>query len=108
LLETDTAGDPMTGLRWMRKTTANVAAQLARLDIAVSPRTVARLLRKLKFSLRVNRKKLGAQHPDRDQQFRHIATLRRRFGRLHDPIISVDAKKRELAWISTTVIDLRF
>jgi hypothetical protein len=96
LLETDTAGDPMTGLRWMRKTTANVAAQLARLGIAVSARTVARLLRKLKFSLRVNRKKLGTQHPDRDQQFRNIAALRRRFTRLRYPVISVDAKKREL------------
>ena len=96
LLEPDTAGDPMTGLRWMRKTTANVAAQLARLGIAVSPRTVARLLRTLQFSLRVNRKKLGARHPDRDQQFRHIAALRRRFTRLRYPIISVDAKKREL------------
>ena len=96
LLEPDTAGDPMTGLRWMRKTTANVAAQLARLGIAVSPRTVARLLRKLKFSLRVNRKKLGAKHPHRDQQFRRITALRRRFARLRYPIISVDAKKREL------------
>ena len=59
LLEHDTAGDPLTGLRWMRKTTSNVAAQLGKLGVHVSPRTVARLLRKLKFSLRVNHKKLG-------------------------------------------------
>ena len=96
LLEPDTAGDPMTGLRWMRKTTAKVAAQLTRFGIAVSPRTVARLLRKLHFSLRVNCKKLGAKHPDRDRQFRYIANLRQRFGRQRHPIISVDAKKREL------------
>ena len=80
----------------MRKTTANVAARLRIFGVRVSPRTVARLLRKLKFSLRVNQKKLGAKHSDRDQQFRWIARLRRRFVRQGDPIISVDAKKREL------------
>ena len=96
LLEHDTAGDPMTGLRWMRKTTVKVAAQLSRLGIQVSARTVARLLRKLHFSLRVNRKKLGARHPDRDRQFRYISKLRQRFRRQGNPIISVDAKKREL------------
>ncbi len=96
LLEHDTAGDPMTGLRWMRKTTANVAAQLGTLGIPVSARTVARLLHKLKFSLRVNQKKLGAPHPARDRQFRYITKLRRCFQREGNPIISVDAKKREL------------
>lgn len=80
----------------MRKTTANVASRLRKFDVHVSPRTVARLLRKLKFSLRVNQKKLGAKHPDRDRQFHRIARLRRRFVRQGDPIISVDAKKREL------------
>ena len=96
LLEHDTAGDPMTGLRWTRKTTAKVASQLGRLGIAVSARTVSRLLRKLKFSPRVNQKKLGAKHPDRDRQFGYISRLRQRFCRQGNPIISVDAKKREL------------
>lgn len=86
----------MTGLRWMRKTTSNVASQLRNVGVHVSPRTVARLLRKLNFSLRVNQKKLGAKHPDRDRQFRQIARLRQRFRQQGDPIISVDAKKREL------------
>jgi hypothetical protein len=95
-LEHDSAGDPITGLRWMRKTTANVAAQLRSFDVHVSPRTVARLLRQLKFSLRVNQKKLGAKHPDRDRQFQCIAKLRRQFVRQANPVISVDAKKREL------------
>ena len=81
----------------MRKTTVNVASQLRNFDVHVSPRTVARLLRKLKFSLRVNQKRLGAKHPARDRQFHRIARLRRRFVQHGDPIISVDAKKRELA-----------
>lgn len=98
LLEHDTAGDPISGLKWTRKTTAKIAAQLGRLAIRVSARTVARLLRKLRFSLRVNRKKIGPRcnGPAREQQFAYIGKLRRRFCRRRDPIISVDAKKREL------------
>jgi len=63
LLEPDTAGDPISGLRWTRRTTAKIAAQLLRLRIRVSARTVARLLRKLHFSLRVNRKRSAPDTP---------------------------------------------
>ena len=96
LLEPDTAGDPISGLRWTHRTTAKIAAQLLRLHIRVSTRTVARLLRKLRFRLRVNRKKIGPSHPLREAQFAHIGKLRRRFCRQRNPVISVDAKKREL------------
>ena len=88
LLEPDTAGDPISGLRWTRRTTAKIAAQLRQLRIRVSARTVARLLHKLRFSLRVNRKKIGAQHPLRDAQFAHIHKLRQRFRRQGNPVIS--------------------
>ena len=95
-MEHDTAGDPISGLKWTRKTTAKIAAQLNRLRIRVSPRTVARLLHKLRFSLRVNRKKIGPRHPLREAQFAHIGKLRQRFRQQGNPVISVDAKKREL------------
>ena len=79
LLEHHTAGDPMSSLRWTHKTTARIAAQLRRLGIRVGARTVARLLDKLHFPLRVNRKKIAAgNRSSRDQQFRHITRLRRR------------------------------
>jgi hypothetical protein len=96
LLEPDAAGDPISGLRWTHRTTAKIAAHLLRLRIRVSARTVARLLRKLRFRLRVNRKKIGPSHPLREAQFAHIGKLRRRFCRQRNPVISVDAKKREL------------
>jgi hypothetical protein len=55
------------------------------------------LLDKLDFSLRANCKKIAAgDRSSRDQQFRQITRLRRSFRRHGDPIISVDAKKREL------------
>jgi hypothetical protein len=96
-LDNDTAGNPMSGLRWTHKTTLKIAEQLQRLGIEVGARTVARLLDKLHFSLHVNRKKISAGcRSTRDQQFGRITRLRRHFCRHSNPIISVDAKKREL------------
>lgn len=94
----DTAGDPITGLKWTRKTTAKIAAELKLLGIImVSDRTVAKLLKQMGFALRVNHKKLaGASHQDRDAQFSRIADLRDDFTRRLGPLISVDTKKKEL------------
>ena len=93
----DTAGDPMTGLKWTRRTTAKIAAALASMGIEVSDRTVAKLLKKMGFSLRVNHKKLSGASPEkRDAQFTCIAELRESFAAQGLPIISVDSKKREL------------
>ncbi len=93
----DTAGDPMTGLKWTRRTTEKIACELKGLGVNVSAKTVGRLLKQLGFSLRANHKKLcGATSEDRDAQFAHIAELRERFAALGCPIISVDTKKREL------------
>jgi len=61
----------------------------------ISSNTVARLLRDVDFSLRVNRKAIATDSsPDRDQQFRYISSLRSRFQRNGLPMISVDTKKR--------------
>jgi hypothetical protein len=97
LLEYDTAGDPITGLKWSRRTTTKVAMALADFGVRVSPSTVARLLHHLGYSLRVNHKKLSTDHsPDRNHQFLYLGDLRDRFERRGLPIISVDTKKREL------------
>ena len=87
----------MTGLRWSRRTTTTIAQELATLDIAVSPNTVARLLHAIGYSLRVNQKQISTRRsPKRNLQFEYLAELRDRFQRRHLPIISVDTKKREL------------
>ena len=87
----------MTGLRWSRRTTATIAAELDELGISVSPNTVARLLGQMGYSLRVNHKQISTScSPDRNLQFEYLADLRGRFHRHHLPIISVDTKKREL------------
>jgi Rhodopirellula transposase DDE domain len=96
----ETAGDPVTGLKWTRRTTAKIATELSCLGIAVSDRSVAKLLRQMKFSLRVNHKKLArvcALAPqERDAQFAHIAQLREQFATHKLPLISVDTKKKEM------------
>jgi hypothetical protein len=97
LLEHDTAGDPMTGVKWTRRTTERVALALADYGVLISANTVARLLHTMGYSLRVNHKKLVNDFsPDRDQQFLYLTDLRQRFQRRGFPIISVDTKKREL------------
>ena len=93
----ETAGDPMTGLKWTRRTTDKIAGELKKMDIDVSANTVAKLLKKMGFSLRVNHKKLSNGSPQhRDQQFAQIAELRERFAADGFPVISVDTKKKEL------------
>ena len=97
LLQEDTAGDP-TGRHplWTGKRLVQITGELRQLDIAVSPRTVRRLLDQLGYALHANSKSLSTPHPQRDQQFQCIARHKKRFVRGSLPIISVDTKKKEL------------
>ena len=102
IMEHETAGDPVSGLKWTRKTTAKIAKQLKRVGIRVSAKTVGRLLKQMKFSLRLNLKCLESgqsKPPDprqRDQQFRYIRNQIRAYFAQGLPVISVDTKSREL------------
>jgi hypothetical protein len=95
-----TAGDPISGLKWTRKTTAKASEELKRRGFHACARTVARLLDSLEYKLRVNHKKLSrgsaATRRVRDQQFRYIEGLRASFTAAGAPVISVDSKKKEL------------
>ena len=95
MLDSEAAGSPMGGLRWMRRSVAKLATQLTEDGFPVSASTVRRLLCRHGFSLRVNRKCLATtRHPDRDPQFQRIAALRQ--AHAGSPVISVDTKKKEL------------
>ncbi len=96
-MEKETAGDPISGLKWTRKTTAKIARELARAGIAVSRNTVGRLLRQMGYCLRTNRKTISSgSTSDRNRQFHYLRRLRSQFEKRGDPVLSVDAKKREL------------
>ncbi|HEY6273703.1 MAG TPA: ISAzo13 family transposase [Terriglobales bacterium] len=96
-MQHDTAGDPITGIKWSRRTTRKIADQLATLGIAVSKNTVGRLLKQLHYKLRVNRKQIASSRsPVRNQQFLYMGEQRQRFASQGLPILSVDSKKKEL------------
>ena len=96
LVDPETRGDPMSPLVWTTKSTRNLAGALTALGHAVSDRTVARMLASLGFSLQGNAKVTeGRQHEDRDAQFGYLAEQVARFIAAGQPVISVDAKKKE-------------
>jgi hypothetical protein len=97
LLQDATAGDPITGLKWTRKTSRKIAEELKRKGYQVEHSTIPRLADSLGYTLRGNRKRLSRkQDSRRDRQMRYIARLRRRFAQQNQPEISVDGKKKEL------------
>ena len=95
--EETTAGDPMSLLRWTCKSTRTLAKELTRLGHPVTWVTVARCLDQMEYSLQANRKtKEGPQHAHGDAQFRYLHGQVKAVLRGGDPVIAVDAKKKEL------------
>jgi len=97
LVEPGTRGDPETPLRWTCKSTRTLSVELGRQQHPVCHVKVGQILRELGYSLQGNRKtEEGADHPDRDAQFRHINREVKRALAAGTPVISVDTKKKEL------------
>lgn len=97
LLDPTTRGDPMSPLRWTSKSTPKLTRELRKLGHRVSQPTVWRLLDELGYSMQSNRKtREGSDHPDRDAQFEYLNASVIEFLSRGDPVISVDAKKKEL------------
>jgi hypothetical protein len=97
LVRDATAGDPVKGLKWTKKTSRKLSRVLKRRGYRVGPDTVRRLLRQRKYVLRANRKRLNRKRdPDRDRQMRYLARWRRAYQKAGFPVISVDTKQREL------------
>ena len=97
LIDAQTRGDPESALRWICKSTRAIARELGKQKHPVSHMKVAQMLHDLDYSLQGNRKtEEGADHPDRDAQFRHINAAVKKCLRQGIPVISVDTKKKEL------------
>ncbi len=96
LVEPEERGDPVSPLRWTIKSVRTLASELTAQGHQVSADTVHQLLRAQGFSLQANAKTIeGKQHPDRDAQFRYIGEQARAHQAAGEPVISVDAKKKE-------------
>ena len=97
LLEPATMGDPMRPLRWVSKSHDKLATALRAMGHKVSSSSIPKLLGELKYCRHSNRKtKEGGKHPDRDAQFEYINAKVEEFQAEGQPVISIDAKKKEL------------
>jgi hypothetical protein len=97
LVSPEARGDPMCPLRWTSKSTYKLADALRSKGFDVGPTTVRELLHEMGYSLQgTSKQKEGAQHVDRDAQFHYINDTAGTFIAENQPVISVDAKKKEL------------
>lgn len=97
LVEPDARGDPMSPLRWTLKSTRQLARALNDMGHQIGYRMVGYLLHEMGYSLQATAKTVeGAQHPDRNGQFEYINALAGKRLAAGQPVISVDAKKKEL------------
>lgn len=97
LVEPTSRGDPTSPLRWTCKSTRRLAKELSEMGHVISHAKVGQLLSELNYSLQSTRKRMeGASHPDRNAQFEFIYSQVKDFQFHYQPVISVDAKKKEL------------
>jgi transposase len=97
LVEPVTRGDPESPLRWTCKSMRKLAKELSQQGHQVSHQLVSELLHERGYSLQANRKtNEGGDHPDRDAQFEHVNAQAEAFLAAGEPVVSVDAKKKEL------------
>ena len=103
-MEYETAGDPISGTLWTRKTREKIAEELSKVNIEIGKTTVGKILKKMDYSLRCNSKKISnggrrltkEEAVKRDEQFKYIERKRKEFAQNGLPILSVDTKKKEL------------
>jgi transposase len=97
LVQDSARGDPESPLAWTTKSVQKLSDELTAAGHRCSPQTAWRLLHGEGFSTQANAKVAeGRRHPDRDAQFRYIAGQAREHLAAGQPVISVDAKKKEL------------
>jgi len=97
LVEPLTRGDPESPLRWTCKSVRKLAQELNQQGHQVSHQLVSELLHERGYSLQANRKRReGGEHPDRNAQFEHLNEEAQTFLAAGEPVVSVDAKKKEL------------
>jgi hypothetical protein len=97
LVEPTAKGDPMSPLRWTTHSTRQLTDMLQELGFRVSKTQVCQLLHDMEYHLSGNRKSIeGGDNPDRNMQFEFINEQSAKFLKRNCPVISVDAKKKEL------------
>ena len=89
-------GDPQSPLLWTTRSLGRLAGELTAQGHPCSPGGLRLAMRRAGYTLQSNsRAQEGRQHPERDAQFRHIAARASGYLDAGQPVISVDAKKKE-------------
>lgn len=97
LIEPALRGEPDSALLWTSKSLRKLSVELKSIGYNVSHNLVGEILNNEGFSLQANRKTdEGKSHPDRDVQFEYIHQKVKDYQSQSQPVISVDAKKKEL------------
>lgn len=97
IADVNSIGDPDSPLRWTTKSLRNMTDALNSKGIEISYGKVRLLLKRAGFSLQSMRKRFeGKTHIDRDAQFKYINSKTIVFQNAGHPVVSVDAKKKEL------------
>ncbi len=96
-IEPHSRGEPESPLQWVSKSLRNIEQALRESGINASHRIIGNALKHHGFSLQANRKTFeGKGHKDRDAQFEFVNRKVKEHQSSNQPVISVDAKKREL------------
>ena len=97
LIEPALRGEPDSPLLWTSKSLRKLSSELKMKGLNVSHNVIGKILKKEGFSLQANRKTdEGKGHPDRNAQFEYIHQKVKEYQSQNQPVISVDAKKKEL------------
>jgi len=97
IIEPHTRGEPESPLLWISKSLRKISEELMNRGYSICYRVVGDILKSEGFSLQANRKTdEGKSHPDRNEQFHYIHRKVCDFQKTGNPVISVDAKKKEL------------
>jgi len=84
-------------VRWASHSIDHITQAVRQRGFTVSLMTVYNILKAKGYALKANKKDIegGKDHPDRDEQFRHINMMGLKFQLQGFPILSIDAKKTE-------------
>jgi hypothetical protein len=98
IVDASTFGNPENPLTYTTKSTRKIKQILNKKNYEIGHNVIGNILEELGYSLQLNQKMLqvGEEHPDRNIQFEFINGKTRRFLKSGDPVISIDAKKKEL------------
>ncbi len=98
VIEPEVAGDPQSSLLWVSGSLRKVSVDVKSLGYETGYVTLRDLLHDMDFSLKGNRKTgEGKRKPDSGEQFMHINSRAKEFMGASQPVISVDARKKEPA-----------